>query len=140
MPVIDQNQGTVSSALLVLCHLLHSPPPIRDPTREKRPSSPFHLTTTIYTYTYNVFLSDFFPNTRRNYRLIVTCLRRSTVFLPTSLMQVCRQLPLLYFPENSRMIVTYFWRSTFLIPPHLTQFRHRLPTLSNQMSSQLIVA
>ena len=108
-PAREQNQGTNSSAFSVIRCWLHSSPPIREPTREKRPSSPFHLPTPISSSTYDVFSSDFFPDTRHDYWLIVTYRRRSTLFIPPSSTQFCHRLPELSNPTSSRLIVSYIF-------------------------------
>ena len=87
LPARDKTQGTNSSALLVICRWLHSSPPIREPTGEKRPSSTVHLPTPISSYTYNILSSNFLPDTQCDYRLIFTYRWRLTLFIPPSSMQ-----------------------------------------------------
>ena len=77
--------------------------------------------------------------TRHKYWLILTYLRRSTLFLPTLSTQNCHWLPPLSFSKTYWLIVGYCWRSTLFVPPSSTRFRHRLPTLSNSKSSRPIV-
>ena len=108
-PAREKNHGTVSYALLVIFRWLHSSPPIRETIIEKRPSSLVHLPTPIFSSTYGVFSSDFFPDTRRDYCLIVMYHRCSTLFIPPSLTWFFHLLPYLSNPTSSWLIATYIF-------------------------------
>ena len=105
LPDIEKHQGMKSSALLAVRRWLHSSLVIIEKIRENCTSLKFHLPMKFSLSTYDVFSSDFFPDTRRNYRLILMYHWRLTLFIPLSLTQFCHLLPTLSKPTSSRLVL-----------------------------------